>query len=92
MPQSEVTGASKQFDAVLDFQRRFAPRNAVRVNYNDDPRYNGSAQSCAIMRPSKIDSALNFDTLEAFVCHGEPRSEATEALVPYFCHFFYLWS
>ena len=79
MPQSEVTGASKQFDAVLDFQRRFAPRNAVRVNFNDDPRYKWPAQSCAAIRPSGIELAWSSDILKAFIGRGQSGMEATEA-------------
>ena len=55
---------------------------------------NGSAQACAVIRPSGIDSALNFDILERFVGRLQSAMEATEAAkvasVPYFCHFFYV--
>ena len=39
----------------------------------------GFAQSCAVIRPSGIDSALNTDILEAFIGRLQSAMEATEA-------------
>ena len=55
------------------------PQFLIFVIFSAFRTRNGSAQCCAVIRPLEIDRACTFEVLEAFVGHGEPRSEDTEA-------------
>ena len=55
------------------------PQFLIFVIFSTFGTRDGSAQCCAVIRPLEIDIACTFEVLEAFVGHGEPRSEVTEA-------------